>query len=290
MKQIFEGLDKRILRNGAICLLLMIIWSVFSISIGNFEKERTLFNPQTILQVKMLLVVIIFTGRYLLFPGYRLIDNRKWLYGATFLLITGINLAKILADFHWLYFILKSFDTFFWAFFGAAILEVIGGLFCDWGKITPEGLEQYHDLWRKAWRDIWCLGIWFTLLAMTAYYYLINFFIIDTLVYSYIFAIMVWILGNSLFAVVYGRLSSWVNHEIQQIDEEMMNYLNWVEMDQADLDRSLPLVQYLLMLRDYIYSFKKPVISIKTFLYYIIFGGCILVLPYIAGVVVEVSG
>ena len=170
----------------------------------------------------------------------------------------------------------------------AAVIEVMGSLFIYWNRIYTINVDIVRELWQKAWQTIFYLGIWLTLIIGLIYFYLVNFFIIDTVTYSYFFAILLAVTGISLYATVQSKVNEWVNRENRQIDLKMTVYLNWQELSQAELEQNISFVQYLLMLRDYYLGFKKPVISMRTILLYLCFEGAILILPYIIGVVVEV--
>lgn len=252
------------------------------------EKGYSTFEFQTMLQAKTLLIAIAYTGRYLLFPQYRFGRWRKWFYGASIFLVFGMNLYKLVDNFDWLYLFWLTGDGFLWAMIPAAVIEVMGSLFIYWNRIYTINVDIVRELWQKAWQTIFYLGIWLTLIIGLIYFYLVNFFIIDTVTYSYFFAILLAVTGISLYATVQSKVNEWVNRENRQIDLKMTVYLNWQELSQAELEQNISFVQYLLMLRDYYLGFKKPVISMRTILLYLCFEGAILILPYIIGVVVEV--
>jgi small-conductance mechanosensitive channel len=146
-----------------------------------------------------------------------------------------------------------------------------------------------RNLWQAFWRDCAKVGLFLTLLAATGYYYITSFFLIDTVLYSYLLLIPILTAVIMMYVVFTTKVRNWLRKVLEEVDREATGVLQWqrfkAEPEMIDL---LPWYEYILLVRDYLVKLAKPVFYPSTIFYYILYCGFILSLPYILGIAIEV--
>jgi hypothetical protein len=270
---------------------LVLLWSFISVGLRGFEGDKSYFGLNTIIKSKILLVAIIFLGRYLLFPQYR--DRHWWklYFSLTFLGIISAQIVNLIsAKPDGFYFLLLATDVAVWSVLLACLFELVGAVFTNWYFFPKLEFRVFHQLWPQFWDEEFKFGLFSTSILGLAYYYLVSFYLVDTVLYSYILFGFIWSTGIGLYSIFTAKLHRWIQPEINLIDQEIANYLDWPKFSgELEFYEKLPRYQYVLLTRDYLIKLKKPLVSVKILICYLLFGGFLLILPYIFGIVVEVS-
>ncbi len=290
-KEFWRNIDSHLWKAGIACFILTVFWGLISVGLYCFEGQRSYFEIRSILKFKLILAGVFFLVRYLMFSKYRKLAWFKWIFFSIVLIILSsesISLVKALESS--VYLLLKVLDALVWGVFSAGILEVFAVLIRFWTgikKVNPAGLEK---LWKVFWDDMMQLGIVLTLLAALTYYYLSSFYLMATLFYSYLLAILLVIPGLWLFLYLYFKVTGWINEDLHSLDIEIAPYLDWNQM-KADPEfyQTMLSLDYLLMVRKYLTEKCRPVFSLKAICCYIVGSGIILWLPYGLGLIVEVG-
>jgi hypothetical protein len=283
-----EKLKPLILRKEYRYLWLCLFWVIVTISLTTQVEALNYYKLRPLIQSKLCLVAIIFLGREILFQSYR---HRKILITSVlfiFLTLFGLHLSALFKIFNWLGLGLLALDAAFWSLFSGLGIEIAVSCFLFWYRLESLTWIEYTLYWTRCWSEIVSWGLWMVLLESLTYFYLINFYMMDTIFYSYLYAAFLIISGLALFATFFSKTTSWVLAEVEAIDEKIQEYLGWRTIPPEEVEQFGQYFQWLLVLRGYFNGLKRPRFSLKSLFYYLIFTMFLLGLPYIFGAVVEV--
>jgi hypothetical protein len=287
----WTDLDNHIGKAAIWCLGFTLIWMFISIGLHFFEGSQSYFELKAVLIFKLILVAVIYLGRYLLLAQYRRPGGLIWLFGIVFLLAASAQAGSIIkAGFIFGYILLKAADALVWGIFVAILLENILGLFRFWHQPQKISASLLNQIWKSARQDIIALGILLTLLAGLLYYYLISFYLLDTLFYSYLLVVLVLLIGLGFYIMIHLRLHAQLQCDIGELDREIDSYLLWQGFkEDPDLHQKVLQLRYLTLIRNYLAQIGRPRFLWQIWGSYLLFSAFILILPYIFGLAVEVG-
>lgn len=290
MEKILAGfwrdLDAHIRKAGGYFLLLGLLWGFISSGLYFFEGSRSYFEIKAVWQFKIILVAVAFLGRYLLFSRYRDLKLMKWLFIVLFLVFT-VMVCTIKS--YWFYRLLKVADALAWVLLITVCAETIGALFYSWINLKIS-IAELPGLWNRLWQELTALGIFLTLLAGLAYYYLISFYLVDSLAYSYLLAVLVALTGAGLFLMMFSKVNAFLRRKLIDLDRELYPYMEWdLVSEDPGLARKLLALEYLVLIRETVVKMCRPSIPLKVVGGYAACVGFILYLPYLFGLVIEVG-
>ncbi len=278
-----------LLSRGIFYLALTIIWSLVSLKINSIESQSGYFEIRPLLQFKAILPAAIFGGRYLLFGRYRLGPSNPWIFPLSLFLAGGSVFDKLLSAANIGYVLMIAADMLIWAFLINETAETLRTVFRFWKSLPKVNYAMFIDIWAKLNNDLFKLSLWLTSLVGLTFFYLVSFFMVDALLYSYLLLTPLVATGASLYLLMYSKIKAWVNNDLTLIDAELAVQLDW---DQVKGDPELPQrvawFQYLSLIRNYLKDLEKPALLIRLFLLYLACSGLILCLPYFFGRVIEV--
>jgi hypothetical protein len=288
MRKIWDKIDNQIQFGSIFFLVLALVWIVVTLGISGLEKATQ--EIRAFLESKILLVALVFLGKYLFFPHYRNEQLLKWIFPAIFLLFFGCVAGKVaVKELPWFYYLLVIADIGLWAYFIAEYLEIIGLVIARWNDLEIEDPTIFLPLWQRLWKEILKTGFLLTIAASLIYFYLVSSFLVDTVFYSYLLLVPILTVSLVLYLGTYAKIQKWVGQELQLIDHELSVYLGWSNFKgQTDFRNELPWVEYLFQVRNYLYIGRKPVFSVSTLIWYLFLIGFILALPYLFGIAIEV--
>jgi hypothetical protein len=291
MKNFWAKLETHFLKTALWCLGLTLIWVLVSIGLYVKEGSKSYFEIQAVLYFKIILVAVIFLGRYLLFGQYRHEKWLGWFWGICFLLALGGQCSVFMSErATWFYIILKVVDALIWGFFSALLLENAGGLFYFWLNITRKYGAEFRQLYRTLRQDTVSLGIILTFLAALIYYYLTSFYLLDTLFYSYLLWMFMVIIGLGFYTCVQIKLNRWIQQDIALLDLEIDHYIQWQSVKQdGEMNHKISWLHYLTLIRKYWAQMGRPKFPWQIWCSYLIFSSFILIIPYVFGLVIQVG-
>ena len=277
-------------QTGFISLMLAaLFWIMIAVQTDRFLGPRLYIGLKEAIVSRIWLIGLFFIGRYLLFPRIRNRNLLQWSFVLFFFLIIGLRITQTVHHtVNWLYFVLLFGDILFSSLFLAGLSETIGGVFQYWRLVSNDAIKVVDECRCELFHDVFKLGLLLMMFMCLAEYYLINFCLVDTGLYSYFLAVTVVAGGCSLYAVAFTKIRNLFQHEINEIDLKLASYLYEQSRDSRDLAEILPRYQFLLITRNYFNELKKPFVSIKVIIWYLLFCGFILVLPYLCGGIIEV--
>ena len=290
MSRGWQELEQPAWRGGILFLGLALIWIAISIGWANISGNQSYLELKGLLQAKVFLVALAFTGRWLIFPQYRAKRYRTTIFGLTFICSMLFNSGRLsLLTTNWLTGLWLLGDWLIWSLILTAIGEFILALYRFWSLILPTTPERIYLLWQNCWSDLIRLGIWLALFWGWVYYYLASFYIIDTILYSYLFLALLLAGAISLYSIIQQKIYRWQVAELNILDRELATLIDWRAYDTADFSPILPRYQFLLLTRDYLTHFGKAFFSWPVFWIYACLGVFLLSLPYIFGIAVQVG-
>lgn len=304
-------LGKRILKTGyrptwysvVLYLSLAVIW--FFLSMGIYGNRLNFLELRIMLFCESGLIAIVYLSRDLLFRDIRSPRFFKWAASLFLLIFLGLklspNIQRMLGilgmpeidSLGWRIIPWVFFEGLIFSIFLAWFVESIFAVFRTWHRITRLDPCASYQYWHRLWMDILKLGILMTLLMILVYFYIINFLLVDTVLYSYLLTAPIIGTGVGLFLLFFIKVSRWRGAEIRAIDRELTPYIEWSKY-KADNDSDLKdqgvlrWVQYLLCIREYSRQVKQPFILWWVVILNLFFCGAVLSLPYLLKVVIAV--
>lgn len=280
-------------------LSLTVIW--FFLSRGIYGERLNFLELQIMLFCQSGFVAIVYVSRYLLFRDAGCPRFFKWAAGLFLFLFLGIKLSQGIQRIPSILgmpgigpkLLFVFLEGLIFSIFLAWLAEIIFAIFRSWYRLPR--LEAYasYQYWNRLWIEIVKLGLISTLLMILAYFYVINFLLVDTVLYSYILTVPVIVLGAGLFLLFFQKVSRWREEEIRTIDRELAPYIEWSKYtidNQSDFKNQgvFEWVQYLQSIREYLCQMKRPMIIWWVIVVYGLFCAAVLCLPYLWNVVIEV--
>lgn len=279
----------RMLLKVILHLLLILVWSFISLKINSYESQNGYFEIKALLQFKILLPVVVFGGRYLFFDKYRLARQNPWFLPLSLFIAGWSVFEKLYKITNTGYALSIIADSIIWAYMLKEILETIRTLMVFWKDIPKVNYAILLDIWGSMENDLIKLGTWLTILIGLAFFYLVNFFIVDALFYSYLLIIPLLGIGLYIYVLLFAKIKTWIRSDLAVINEELAEQLSLkTDQDDPELSQKTIWFQYLTLLRNYLNDLQRPAIMLKLFLFYLAFSGLILSLPYLLGRVIEV--
>lgn len=287
MADISQGLNKVPFKKELIYLGFIIAWLGITPFLLGFEEPGSSFKLNPLLQFKLVFAGIVYLGRELLFPVYR---NRKILK-AVFLVSFAVFAcfqSNILTRLEWQYWLLRIGDGCCWSLFTALSLEPVIMLADFWLNLSEISVYNYHRLWNRVGTELLSLGFWLVFLEAVLYFYLVHFYMLDTVFYSYLMAGLLWSAALGYYSIFASKTAQWVLHQTTLIDQYLENCIELQPGHLPNTEGELSYQQWLMTVRQYIQGFKYPRIFIKNILWYLFFSVFLLGLPYLFGAIVEV--
>jgi hypothetical protein len=281
-------------KEGAGCaglgyLGMAILWIGVSFGLKAMEHSGCVFDLNAVCESKALGVALLWIGRFCYFPQARLELRARFWCALAGLLLAGSGVSRVTSGSNPLYLVLVGADTLLWTLGLTVLLETLGAVYYRrWVMATPPP-SRLEQEWRLYWRDSLKLGAWLALLAGLAFFYLVSFYRFD--VYFYSRGLTVLWLGTQLIfgGIAYWRLTDGIRAKIVLLEREIGTYLEWPDAGAAELvDQWLPLLQYLLLCRDYLKGLRRPALSGWTVGGLALLAGFLLGLPQIIGAVIKV--
>jgi hypothetical protein len=269
---------------------LLVLWMAVSVGLNAVERGGPVFGLTAVILSKVLFCVIVVVGRLYLFPHYRVECGMGLLFALLVLILCGAGIPRIGNAFSWYYRLLVLADTVVWAFYLTLLVEVLYALGVHWSRVRPENYRELNilGLWRCFWTDLLYLGIWITLLLGLAFYYLVNFYVMDVIFYSRLLAGILAGCGLFFFAAARSRVNGWFREEIGLLDQKIGAFLDWPNVDARIAATDLPVYRYLLLTREYFKCLQRTTIFPGALLFYLLCVVLLLSLPLWAGTVIKV--
>ncbi len=268
-------------------LVITIIWSWVSFQTNHFESEGGYFEINALLKFKVLLPAAVLMGRWL-FDHYRLGPPNPWFIPLSLFLVGWTVFDKLINAVNLHYALLIGADVIIWSFLISETVETINIVFRFWRRLPKVSYAMLSDIWSKLGKDLFKLGIWLTFLVGLTFFYLVNFFLIDALLYSKLLLIPLGVTGAALYLLIFSKINAWVSSDLGEIDNQLNALLNWDQVRaDPDLLQKTAWLQYLTLSRNYLKDLQKPVLLLKSGLLYLVCTALILSLPYFFGRVIE---
>lgn len=272
---------------GSCYLLVTIAWIWISLQINRFEWESGYFEINALLKFKILLSASVLAG-HLLFNQYRLNPPHPGLIPVGLFLVGWSVFDKLANAVNLYYGLLIGADVIVWTLFISEITETMIAVFRFWKRLPKVSYAMFSDVWSKLSNDLFKLGIWLTALLGLTFFYLINFFMIDALLYSRMLSLPLIIIGTALYSLIFSKIKAWVNSDLIEIDNQLNATIDWRQLKgDPELPQKTAWFQYLTLIRNYLKDLQKPVLLLKPCLLYIACTAFIWSLPYYFGRVIE---
>jgi hypothetical protein len=268
---------------------LALLWLGVSGGLKVMEQTGCVFDLPAIIKCKVLTIALVWIGRFGWFPRRRLRPGAKLGCGFLGLLLAGPGMIRVTQQFTWVYWMLVGADTLIWAGLLTVLLETLIAVYYRRGMMTAPHPSQISEQWRLFWTESLKLGLWLALLLGLIFFYLVSFYRFEVYFYSRMMT-AVWIGAELLFyGLAAWRLTSEVQTKIALLEREISGYLGWRHEETAELiSQWLPVLQYLVLSRNYLISLKRPMISVWTVSGYLALIGFLLGLPQLIGSVIKV--
>jgi hypothetical protein len=268
---------------------LALLWLGVSSGLKGMEQTGGVFDLAAIIKCKVLTIALVWIGRFWWFPQGRLRPGAKLGCGFLGLLLAGSGMIRVTRQFTWSYGMLVGADTFLWTGLLTFLLETLIAVYYRRGMMTAPHPSQISEQWRLFWTESLKLGLWLALLLGLIFFYLVSFYRFEVYFYSRMMT-AVWIGAELLFyGLAAWRLTSEVQAKIALLEREIFSYLGWRHEGTAELiNQCFPVLQYLMLSRNYLISLKRPMISAWTISGYLALIGFLLGLPQLIGSVIKV--
>jgi len=290
-RDFFMGISKRFAevtyKKEWIYLGMIVVWLGITSWLLGYEEPASSFRLIPLLQFKLVFAGIVYLGRELLFPLYR---NRKMLKTAflvTFIVFASFQ-GQILTRPEWQYWLLRLGDGIGWSFFVALTFEPVIALAFHWLTMAEMSVYRYHGLWNRVKAELLALGFWLAFTEAVLYFYLVHFYMVDTVFYSYLAVGILWVAALGYYAIFASKAIRWVQAQVMLIDDFLESCIAIRPGQLPSTEEELSYLQWMLAIRQYIQGFKYPRIFVGNFLWYLIFSAFLLSLPYLFGVIIEV--
>lgn len=272
---------------GSCYLLVTLAWIWISLQIKGFERESGYFELNALLKFKILLSASVLAGR-LLFNQYRLSPPHPGIIPFSLFLVGWSVFDKLASAVNLYYALLIGADIIVWSLLISEIAETMTAVFRFWKRLPKVSYAMFSDIWSKLSNDLLKLGIWLTALLGLTFYYLVNFFMIDALLYSRLLIIPLILIGTALYSLIFSKIKAWVDSDLFEIDNQLNAVIDWRQLKgDPELSQKTAWFQYLILIRNYLKDLQKPVMLVKPCLLYILCTVLILNLPYFFGRVIE---
>lgn len=283
----FSQSSLKMLTIGMLYLLITLCWTWVSFQTNRFESGSGYFEINTLLKFKILLSASVLGGR-LLFNQYRLGPLNPWILPLSLFLVGWSVFDKLANAENLQYGLLIGGDIIIWSLIISEISETMAAVFRFWKRLPKVNYAMFSDIWSKLSNDLFKLGIWLTVLLGLTFFYLVNFFMIDALLYSRLLLTPLIVIGTALYLLIFSKINSWISGDLSEIEGELDAQLNWRQLkDDPQLSEKTAWFQYLTLIRNYLKDLQKPVWLLKPCLLYIVCSALILTLPYFFGRVIE---
>lgn len=279
----------RLLLSAILHLLLILVWSLITLKINEYERQNGYFEINALLQFKILLPIAVFGGRFFLFPTYRLARQNPWLFPLSLFIAGWSVFEKLYKATNAGYTLSLIADSIIWAYIIKETIETIRTIIAFWKDLPKVNYAILLDIWAKMENDLIKLGIWLTVLIGLTFFYLVSFFIVDALFYSYLLLMPMLGIGLFLYGLLLIKIKTWIRSDLGAINEELAEQLNSIMVkDDPELSQKTVYFQYLTLIRNYLNDLQRPVLLLKLFILYLAYSGLILSLPYLLERVIEV--
>jgi hypothetical protein len=294
-KDFWMDLDANFVKAALWCIGFTMVWVLVSIGLYAVEGSKSYFEIRAVLYFKIFFAAVIFLSRYLLFAQHR---HEEWLSPMIlifFLLAFGSGWNEIFKEgIRWFYMLFKILDSLIWGLYIGQFLENMNGLFVFWLRSSKRNGAELRQLFRTLRQDTISLGIVLTFLAGLIYYYLTSFYLLDTLLYSYLLLVLIIGIGLGFYCLVFIKINRWIQQDIALLDLEIDHCVDWqqrvsVREQDGDMNNKIIWFHYLMLIRNYLTQIGRPRFPWQIWCSYLIFSGFILIIPYIFGLAIQVG-
>jgi hypothetical protein len=275
---------------------LALLWIIVSSGLAAVAPTGCVYDLNRLVESKTCLAALVFAGRQLLFPRDRLSSVAKWGGGLLAIFWVGTGVIRVLPMFAWGRLLLTVADALLWTVWLTAGGEVLAAVYCRWFLTSPPRYTELTARWALFWSDSLKLGLWLAMFLELIFFYLVSFYYVDLGFYSGVLT-GVWLGVESIFfGVAYSRLTGGIRREILRLDRDLAADLEWAAAlgwpdganDVTVISQWLPILEYRLLLRDYLAGRRWPLISARAVAAHLALAGLLLYLPQLVGIVIEV--
>ena len=272
---------------GTLSLIIALIWPWISLQTNSFEGLSGYFDIKALFKFKILFPAAAFMG-HLFFAQYRTRPTNPWIFPLSIFIVGWSVFDKLVKASNFQYSLLIGADILIWSLVVSDLFQTLTAIFGYWEGFEKVNYAVISEIWSKLSDDLFKLGIWLTVLLGLTFYYLVSFFLVDAIFYSYILSMPLLVIGTALYLLIFKKINTWIQDDLMVIDGELSYHLDWEQVkDDPELPQKTIWVQYLSLIRNYLKGLQQPVILLKSFLLYILGAVFILCLPYFFGRVVE---
>jgi hypothetical protein len=282
---------KNLWYNGAIYLLIIGLWWMFSAGGFGFENFQS-YNHFAVMMInKTGLMVMIFVGRYFLFPGNRAPRVFGWTLGSAILILIT---QKIWNHFDFslgMVQLAEIGDGLIWCLVTTWFLELVAAVYLEWLRVPFEALTLL-SLKRQVCAALFKLGLFSGGAICFLELFWLNTVAMEIIPVGYGLPIPFLGMGMGLNGVFTLRINRWIEERVGAVDDQLLGLLDWkvggnrkslIGLTPGEIERT----QVLLLWRRYLEDLKKMGGSRWALLEYLGFSGLFISLPYWIKVVVE---
>lgn len=290
MERYWEPKTQVMVKSAFAHIGLILLWIGVSLGLSQLEQTGRVFDLAAVLQCKTLAVVLLFIGRCLLFPHYRQTGSVRWIFRVLALGIGAGGILKVPGQgLGWGYAALAAADVLLWAGVLALLFETVAALYNHWyAAFRAEDPGEAILLWRSFWRDSLQFGIWLSLLFTLCFYYMINFYRLDVVFYSWFFMMLLVLAQLGFWGMSYWQYSRRMRSELAQMDQQLYAYLQWRDLEANLFLEELPRYYYLFLTREVLVRRLWPILSYPVLLTWCACAVFLLSLPQLIGIVIKV--
>lgn len=274
-------------------LVFLLFWLLFSMELYGHEGPGSYFEFGAVCVSKFWFVALVFLCRQLLFPESRSRVGFRWLFALLLVVFGGVELSKISrGSASWLYGLCAAGDGLCWSVALALFTENLGMVYRFWILWRPS-LNEHEAFQLRFQRDLLRHGLVWTAGLSLAYYYLVNFYLVDSVRYSWITAAVNLLMAVGFFSLYCIKIRCWSETELRTLEREIRPYLDWqptfTEGDNGAVAVIGAKLNYLWLVRNCWERLKWPVVSFRIYLAYLGLIALPFAFPRIFGIVIEVS-
>ncbi|MCL6588358.1 MAG: hypothetical protein K6U80_00230 [Firmicutes bacterium] len=277
---------------GALYFLLIGLWWIMSAGWFGFENSRSYNYFAVIMINKTGLAVMLFTGRYLLFPENRAPRVFGWTLGSLILAMIAMKIWIHPGFSLGIAQLAECGDGLIWCLIAAWSLELAGAIYLEWGRV-PFTASALPGLKRRAGATLAKLGLFSAGAICFLELYWLNVSGMEITSIGYWLLIPLLGVGMGLYGVFSFRMNRWIEERIGAVDEQLLGLWDWemggcrkslISLTPGEIERT----QILLLWRWYLKDLKKAGLVWWALVEYLVLSGLIISLPYWMKAVVEV--
>ncbi len=268
--------------------LLMLVW----VALAFLEVDTTssvLLVP--LINSRFFLGTTVFIGNFLFFPRIEEVQVSRKLQTICFVGILGIVLFPVNPQLvNWQYLLLGIINALIVVFYLTFIWRLLKGVFEKWFALAQKEtvIGELAGYWREWTKDALKLGLWGFFLLSNAYYYLVNFYLIDPIFYSWLLLIPLLVLIITFYYIWKKQVVCQLQAPRSKIEKYLGQHLQLEELGPGQLESSYLEFNYYTALFRYLKKLTFPIYLYGLLIYYLLLCSGLLWLPEFFQLVVEV--